>query len=238
MAKILIQVLFTLILVIVGEVMKKNVFLKVSGKIFLLTLIPILLVIKLGWDSILPIIVYLQFLLIWAQTEIGIRQAVLSSSQFEPSFDIKEETETEVFGHDSIFPVYIVNISDNPAYNLGIGRILDKKGQPIFPQLWPKSLVRSHISCLPPKQSLKLYSIRLDEREKLLEDEVCFEVLYFNKFGDLRTFWIKFSKNHPPLLIHERVEKPGVLLNSLEEILILWKFYRVQQKISEKPFRK
>ena len=218
--------------------MKAKFFLRVLGKIFLLTIIPILLVIKLGWNSILPIIVYLQFLLIWAQTEIGMRQAVLSSAQFELSFNIKEETDTETFGPDSIFHVYIVNIGENPAYNLGIGRILDRKGQPIFPQMWSKSLERSHISCLPPNQSLELYSIRLDEKEKLLENELTIEVFYFNRFGDPRTLLMKFSKNYPPLLIHERIEKPGALLNSLEEIIFLWKFYRIQRKISEKPLQK
>ena len=72
---------------------------------------------------------------------------------------------------------------------------------------------------MPPNQSLELYSIRLDEKEKLLENELTIEVFYFNRFGDPRTLLMKFSKNYPPLLIHERIEKPGVLLNSLEEII-------------------
>lgn len=46
---------------------------KIVGKFLLLLIIPILLVIRLGLDTILPIIVYMQFLLIWAQAEISMR---------------------------------------------------------------------------------------------------------------------------------------------------------------------
>jgi hypothetical protein len=157
--------------------MRAKFFLRIIGKIFLLTIIPVLLVVKLGWDSILPIIVYLQFLLLWAQTEIGMRQAILSSAQFEPSFNIKEE-ETPIFGRPkSIFNVHVVNISENPAYNLIVGRVLNGKGNPISPQMWPKFLSRNQIGCLPPNQSLELYSLDSDEREKLLEGELSFEIL-------------------------------------------------------------
>jgi len=202
-------------------------------KIFLLMIVPILLIIKLGWESILPIIIYLQLLLIEAQVEIAMRQNVLISAQFEPSFDIREESSQIITGAPQpveVFSVYIRNISKYPAYNLGLGRILNAKKRPIYPAMWPKFLINNYISCLSPDQEVKLYSIDPNEREKILENELTFEILYFNRFGEIRTFRIKFSKTSPPLLIHEEFQKPGFLLNTLEEIAILWNMYKFRQK--------
>jgi hypothetical protein len=207
-------------LVTVGEVMRAKFFLKVLGKIFLLIIIPILLIIKLWWDSVLPLIVYLQFLLLWAQTEIGMGQSVLSSAQFEPSFDIKEET-VEISGQ-TCFDIYLVNISENPAYYVGIGGIFDLGGQEAPPQMWPKSLKDGYTNCLPPKQPLKLCSLSLDERKKLMRHNLHFDVLYSNKFGDRRILQIMFSEDSPPLVFYEKIKKPGVLLNTFEEIISFW----------------
>jgi hypothetical protein len=197
---------------------------KFSGKVFLLMLIPILLVVKLGWDSILPLIVYLQLLLIWAQTELGMWQTVLVTAQFEPSFNIEERGLFEP-GRKAVY-ADIINLSQNPAYTLSIARVLDRNRQAIPPQMWPKSLEGKHISCLAPNQRAELYSIDPNDREKLLANGLSFEVFYFTRFGEIRTFHISFSKTHPLLLIHERIKRPGVLLNTLEEIIFRWRFYR------------
>jgi hypothetical protein len=207
-------------------VIKIKFFSKILGKILLLMLIPILLIVKLGWDSILPFIIYLQLLLLWAQTELGMRQATLVSAQFEPSFNIEEKTSSSESGRESVYGE-IINLTQNPAYTLFIARILDRNGQALPPQIWPKSLERKHITCLPPIQRAELYSIHPNDREKLLENELSFEVLYCTRFGEIRTLLIKFSKKHPLLLIHERIKRrPGVLLNLLEEIIFYWKFYK------------
>lgn len=226
-----------IVLAKLGIIMRKKFLLKILGKIFLLMIIPILLIIKLGWESILPIIIYLQLLLIWAQAEIAMRQTVLTSVQFEPLFDIRE-TPSQMITRDSqsikIFSTYIRNISEYPAYNLGIGRILDKQKQPIDPSLWPKFLRRNNISCLSPNQEFELYTIDPSEREKILENELTFEILYFNRFGEVRTFYIIFSKMHPPLLMHEEIRKPGFLLNTFEDITFLLRFYKFQKWFREK----
>lgn len=214
--------------------MKRKFFLKILGKIFLLMIIPLLLIIKLGWDSLLPIIIYLEFLLIWAQTEIGMRQTVMTSAQFEPSFYIEEITIPPTAKNSAVYCTYIHNVTENPAYTLGVGRILNRNNQPIYPAGWPKSLKANYISCLPPHQKLELYSINSEDREIIYNDELTFEVIYLNRFGILRTLRIKYLRGSPPLLIHEEVEKPGIFLNMIEDILFLSRLHKIKKEYIEK----
>ena len=100
--------------------------------ILLLASIPILLVIKFKWEALLPIIIYLQLILIWAQAEIALRQHNLFSTQFEPLFSVRKE----IHKIDSVplsVSLYIRNVSQNPAYNITVTRILAKGHKPIPP---------------------------------------------------------------------------------------------------------
>ena len=104
---------------------------KIVGKFLLLLIIPILLMIRLGIDAILPIIVYMQFLLIWAQTEISMRQNALFSAQFEPVFNISINGQTLEIESSArkvlYYNVRLRNVSNNPAYAIGVGRLLDRE---------------------------------------------------------------------------------------------------------------
>ena len=74
----------------------------------LFVVVPALLVARLRWDAILPIIIYLQLLLIWIQAEISLRQTALFAAQFEPAFDVR-------LSESGPATLTIENVSENPA---------------------------------------------------------------------------------------------------------------------------
>jgi hypothetical protein len=94
----------------------------------LIVVVPLVLIIAHGWQAaILPIIIYLQLLLIWVQAKISLRQTALFAAQFEPAFDVK-------FADAARTILTIENVSENPAYNLDVGRLLDQRRAPIDPK--------------------------------------------------------------------------------------------------------
>ncbi len=95
----------------------------------LLLLVPGVLVVSLRWDSVLPIIIYLQLLLIWVQAEISLRQNALFAAQFEPLFDVR------VAG-SSPMTLTIENVSESPSYALAVARLFDRSGNPMDPKQW------------------------------------------------------------------------------------------------------
>jgi len=188
------------------------------GKILLLVLIPILLVIKFRWDAILLIIIYLQLLLIWAQTEIGLRQHVLFSTQFNPSFEVKLGNMVD----ENKIVIYLHNTSDKPAYNIGIVRVLDEENEPIPPNSWKNKISTLFISSLAPGEEVSLGSA-----DKSFLKNKTIEISYTNLFGEWKEIWIKFL-NGRLLVIPGREQAPGILLNTFEDLVLFLKFIKLQ----------
>lgn len=186
---------------------------KISVKILLLALIPILLAIRFRWDAILPIIIYLQLLLIWAQAEIGLRQHVLLSAQFDPSFDV-ELIKKRVADAHLPYNIYIRNTSKNPAYNIRVGRIL-YENKPMPPDNWIK-VSSELISSLAPDQKVLLCSLD----EYIVKNDPTIEVSYSNHLGDWREIHITFFTDEKLFLIPRKVQAPGILLNTIEGLTL------------------
>ena len=205
---------------------------KIIGKFLLLLIIPILLVIRLGLDAILPIIVYMQFLLIWAQAEISMRQNVLFSTQFEPLFSISIKGQTleiepsaqKVFYYD----IRLRNISSNPAYSVGVARLLDRGYKPVSPNEWSNYVRRRETPCLSPGEEAVVCELDEELYTRIKEEEMILTFLYFNRFGDFRELFVKFFKDKSPLLMHERIERPGILLRIFEDMALLLRFYKLK----------
>ncbi len=66
-----------------------RVFAELGKAAGIVVLVPVVLMVRLKWDSVLPIIIYFQLLLIWIQAEISFRQNELYAAQFEPLFDVQ-----------------------------------------------------------------------------------------------------------------------------------------------------
>lgn len=195
------------------------------GKVLLLALIPILLAIRFEWDAILPIIIYLQLLLIWAQAEIGLRQHVLFSAQFDPSFDVKLRNNVNLF---------VRNASKNPAYNIMVGRIMDEQNKPISPNNWKGKVSSYFIGSLAPDQAVLLCSLR----EKDFFKNKAIEVSYTNQFGDWKEIYIRLLEDEKLLFIPGKVQAPGILLNTFEDLTLFLKYIKFEWSLkSQKQSR-
>ncbi|VVB85945.1 Uncharacterised protein [uncultured archaeon] len=105
-----------------------------------LILIPVLLLIEFKSNSVTYIIIFLQFVLIWTQVEIALRQHVLFSAQFNPFFDVKTENVLPIFdqtnrSNQESSSLKIHNVSKNPAYSIMTGRVFDDN-KTIHPDNW------------------------------------------------------------------------------------------------------
>ncbi len=201
---------------------------KILCKILLLALIPILLMIKFKWDAILPTIIYLQFLLIWAQAEIGMRQHLLFSAQFNPSFKVRLVGNTMTEGENKI---NIRNTSDKPAYNIEIARVLDGQNEPIPPNSWKDKISTLFINNLAPGEEVSLGYLA----DKSFFENKTIEISYTNLFGEWKEIRIKFL-NGRLLVIPGREQAPGFLLNTFEDLVLFLKFIKFQHyyKVSKK----
>ena len=195
--------------------MKHKTLIKLSGKVILLILIPILLLIRLKWDAILPIIIYLQFLLIWAQAEISLRQQVLFSMQLDPHFSVKLQEDVLV----------LTNMSNNPAYNIMIGRILNEQTEPIPPQDWKNKISSNFISSLAPNEQVQLCSVR--DVDFLKSKTI--EISYTNQLGEWKQSHIKILEKMKFLVVPPAVKLPGILLGTLEEFSLFLKFIQYKK---------
>lgn len=185
--------------------------------ILLLAVIPALLAIKFRWDAILPIVIYLQLLLIWAQAEIALRQHSLFTMQFKPFFGISfKRGIAEPPSHS----IWIHNASKNAAYNIMVGRLLDKQNKPIPPSQWENKLHSDLISSLAPDEQGLLCRLN----EELVGSEFAIEFSYDDQLGELGVMYIKLLKDGRILIVPETKELPGILLSTFEYFALFFKF--------------
>lgn len=116
---------------------------------------PALLFAFLGKDAILPIILYFQLLILWGQIEVALRQHTLFSVQYEPTFSVGSRVEIGEKPRESLL---LRNTSSNTAYNIMVGRVLDKEGRPIHPDEWEEIIYTLYISSLSPGEEKILCS--------------------------------------------------------------------------------
>ena len=185
--------------------------------ILLLAAIPALLAVKFRWDAILPIVIYLQLLLIWAQAEIALRQHSLFAAQFKPFFGITYKRDiAEPPSHS----IWIHNTSKNAAYNIMVGRLLDKQNKPISPSQWESKLHSDLISNLAPDEEGLLCSLN----KELAGSEFAIEFSYDDQLGELGTMYIKLVKDGRILIVPQAKELPGILLSTFEYFALFFKF--------------
>jgi hypothetical protein len=197
-----------------------NLKLKILGtffKVFLLAIIPSSLIAYMvfkgiSFEGVLAIIAYFQFLLIWAQAEIGLKQHVFFSAQFDPVFEL-----TPKMLVDGGTGLTIKNTSKNPAYHVRVIRVLGESNLPINP-LETRDKISRHagkdlISYGSDFLTCEIKDIEFFEGKRV-------EILYNNQFGDFKKVFVFFS-NGLPQLIPYPLEEPGILLKTLREIILL-----------------
>ncbi len=190
--------------------------------VLFLAVIPVLLVVKFRWDAILPVVIYLQLLLIWAQAEIALRQHSLFAIQFKPFFGISYRREiNQILSHT----IWIQNASKNAAYNMMVGRLLDKQNRPIPPSQWTDKLHSNLITSLVPNEEALLCSFN----ENLNDGEFTIEFSYFDQLGELGIVLINLAKDGKMLLIPQLDGPPGILLNTFGYFALLFKFISLKR---------
>jgi hypothetical protein len=198
---------------------------KLAG-IFLL--IPAALVGLLRSDSVLPILIYLQLLLIWMQAEISLRQNALFAAQFEPSFNITVSASGPL-------ALTIENVSENPAYSVTVTRLLDARYTPLNPKEWQDKVKCDRIATSAPheKQQLCVVTDRAFE-ERLRAHGASLEVSYFDRQGEWQTLTISFLGDGQLLVIPSGSRPPGVLLNTFEAVSSTWRILRFRRSLKNK----
>jgi len=190
----------------------------------MLSLFPALLVFKFRWESLLYLIIYFQLLVIWAQAEIALRQNTLFLTQFEPSFKVSLGKNLELV---------IENVSQSPAYNVGISRILHKNGKPVPPEKWSNEIEfpdEYPIQCLSPGEKGVLCNfIQPGTLELFIGKEI--EVWYTTKIGEDRVIYILPLPGELFLIRHPRRELPGWLLKLFEDLRALITYFRFRKYI-------
>lgn len=112
------------------------------------------------------------------------------------------------------------------AYNIMVGRLLDKQNKPILPSQWKDQVYSDLISSLAPDEEGLLCSLN----EEVTRSEFTIEFSYFDQLGELGIMYIKLAKGGRILLIPETKEPPGVLLNTFDYFAVLLRFLSFRRK--------
>jgi hypothetical protein len=182
----------------------------------IVVLVPTVLVARLRWDSVLPIIIYFQLLLIWIQAEVSLRQNELYAAQFEPLFDV------QVTGA-SRMALTIENVSDKPAYTVSVSRFIDQS-HPMPPAQWTDKVDCPRASTLVPGGKLPLCTVKDEDFAKLLRQlHMSLEVSYFDPLGRWQSLIVTFFDDDL-LLTPAGRRLPGFVLNTFEALSLTWNF--------------
>jgi len=216
--------------------MKYKFFFKNFIALFILLIIPAFLILKFKWEGLLPTIIYFQLLVIEAQAEIAERQRVMYSVQFEPFFNITKEAISKVTSvsddneRRNLCRLCIFNESKNPAYRLGITRLVDKQNRPIPPNEWKNKFVYQKFHNLMPGQKVILCDVHVS----IFEIESSLEVLYYDQLGELKELFIKFYKDKSFFIFQPERRLPGILLNIIENFRLFLSYQRFRKYFHSK----
>ena len=196
-----------------------RVFAELGKAAGIVVLVPVVLMVRLKWDSVLPIIIYFQLLLIWIQAEISFRQNELYAAQFEPLFDV------QVTGA-SRMALTIENVSDKPAYTLSVSRFMDQNHKPVPPAQWTNKVDCPRAATLVPGGKLPLCTVKDEDFAKLIRQlHMSVEVSYFDPLGKWQSLVVTFFDDDL-LLTPARGRLPSFVLNTFEALSLTWNFLR------------
>jgi len=171
---------------------------------------------EISFSGVLAIVAYFQFLLIWAQAEIGLKQHSLFASQFDPVFklQVNYSAKGDVVTH---LHIHLKNTSDNPAYNMFVSRIFNLNlDQPINPKYWKEKIDDTSSKDLGAGD---YYNCTINDVQ--FAEDKGIEFTYTNKFGVFKDIFVKFG-NKNALIIPPRIQEPGLLLNTFIEVRLFF----------------
>jgi hypothetical protein len=188
-------------------------------------------------SSVLLTVTMVQVYFLWAQVEVAMRQARLNALSYEPVLTILvekvEETEpTLLRGDEKVvlrrsFHIKVKNIGEYPAYNLFV-----RSDSAI--QITPKSKL---IGVLGRGQEETLWVLSEEAVSDLQEAHggLRIDIDYtniLNEDGGI-TFLVHPQDPASPLAVPYRRRFPGLLLNSVEELVTLIKFLTFKRRMKK-----
>lgn len=174
-------------------------------------------------SSVLLTVTMVQVYFLWAQVEVAMRQTRLNALSYEPVLTILvEKGELSEF-----FRIKVKNIGEYPAYNVFI-----YSDSAI--QITPKSKL---IGVLGRGQEETLWDLSEEAVSDLREaqGELKIDIDYtniLNEDGGI-TFVVRPQDLTSPLAVPYRRRFPGLLLNSVEELVMLIKFLTFKRRMKK-----
>lgn len=181
--------------------------------------------------DIMLVIIYFQLLVIWSQAEVAERQNAILLAQFEPSFRVTLGENLELI---------IENISQNPAYDVGISRVLHENGKPVPPEEWRKELdwpEEPFIQCLSPgEKGVLCYFIPPGTLENYFLNKVI-EVSYWTRMGQDGVIYVIPLPGGSFRVIHPSRELPGYLHKLFEDLRILKSLRKLRRLAKSESYK-
>jgi len=174
-------------------------------------------------ESLVVILSLGELYIVWAQLEVALRQTHLSVLEYEPEFkiDIKQEISsvaTEKVETHSFFNLRLVNVGEHLARNVFVS--INVKGKKEEHKFIP-------FTNIAPKESVYLSTFNED---LFNNNTITADIDYENVMGKPGgVFFVKEPKL-PEFIVVRRVRMPGLLLNSLEDLMLILRLFTLPRR--------
>ena len=174
-------------------------------------------------DSLLALIFFGQFYIIWGQLEVAMRQTRFSSLEYDPEFKIETKKISYQLVGGGYRPIKLINTGKHLAQNVLISVNLTRK---------PNLQERVHsqqVSNIAPDEMVDICS--LDEGD-FLTAKVTIKLDYKNILGDFdgMTF-VKEPKFQDFIVFSSERRMPGILLNSFEDLILSLRLLTLPRRV-------
>jgi len=168
-------------------------------------------------DTVLAVVMLAQFYIVWIQVEVALRQVKLTEFAYEPVLVAKLDTITLSPGSTAFHVIRFRNIGRYPAH--------DVYTQISVSALQPVQGTFQVIGTIEPE---KEQTIEVPEEKVKDYSEFSLEVHYVNILGQDGELTFTFSRKYMlrAITIGGRTKPPGVLLNSIEDLRMLYLLLR------------
>ena len=183
-------------------------------------------------DSLLAVIFFGQFYIIWGQLEVAMRQTRLSTLEYDPEFIINTKKITYSLGVGGYHIVKLINKGKHLARNVLISVDIAAKSS-------QKEVHSQQVSNIAPNETVEIdYSFI---ESVFSTAKITINLDYNNILGyPCRMSFIKEPKYPDFIVLKPERRMPGILLNSSEDLTAFLQSFVVQRKVKriEKELKK
>jgi len=171
-------------------------------------------------ESLVAVMVFTQLYIAWAEVEVALRQTYLATLEYEPEFNIEIE---ELKEHRGSYIIKVGNMGRHVAWNIFILVSVKPPQEP-----GKEEHVFKPVTSLAPGEAVDLATLTA---ETLNTCEISVELDYETIHGEPRTILFVKNPGFPVFIATSTHRKPGVLLNSLEELSLILTILTLPRKI-------